>query len=304
MNKRSRADVIVVDDSDDEEAKLEPLQQRPRLVDTRFTQSVPIAHNPAAKKDDGDVIEAYEDDDDQFVTEGEGEDENEESWDSEDENEEGGQAGYEQDEDEHEDEDNDESNYCEDDDAYMPAEVYRPSGTVPSLNPGDITLAPGVYATEVPDNRHKVFGTPLRNVYKLLERLFHFQRLPGQLVWQSTLALTALEWAYIKDVLSSNRLQPTLQNGTRVLTPLPSGQLPGNLHPRDSTGARLKGPFITRNGLPHNKGRQFFSNFENGPHGCFMWADGVYREEAEAQESFNHWAHEEGDAFGMMFGVL
>lgn len=44
-----------------------------------------------------------------------------------------------------------------------------------ALPPGDQPLAANVYARSMPDGRHALLGQPLRNVKKLLERIFHFK---------------------------------------------------------------------------------------------------------------------------------
>lgn len=50
---------------------------------------------------------------------------------------------------------------------------------------------------------------------------------PGQLAWRSDLELRAFEWSYLKGVFAHERLQPLLQRGQRVLTPLPGGWVGG-----------------------------------------------------------------------------
>lgn len=105
----------------------------------------------------------------------------------------------------------------------MPHEhAARAAGSVPQVNPAtDTQISPGVYARQETDSRHCLFGTPLRFVPKLLDRVFHMKQQSRQLLWKSSLELSDHEWSYIKEVLSHERVRPLLQRGERVLKPLP-----------------------------------------------------------------------------------
>ena len=97
----------------------------------------------------------------------------------------------------------------------------QPVGALPDQQPGDQQIAAGVFAREAADGRHLLFGAALANCPKLLRRVLQMQQLPGQLMWRSSLSLTAAEWGYIKRVFAAPAIQPLLQQGRRVLTPLP-----------------------------------------------------------------------------------
>lgn len=53
------------------------------------------------------------------------------------------------------------------------------------------------------------------------------RRIGGQLAWKCDLALVPYEWNYMKDAFAHQRIQPLLQHGQRVLTPLPGGHAVG-----------------------------------------------------------------------------
>eukprot|EP00878_Enallax_costatus_P027241 GHUV01029304.1.p1 GENE.GHUV01029304.1~~GHUV01029304.1.p1 ORF type:complete len:204 (+),score=42.41 GHUV01029304.1:455-1066(+) len=172
----------------------------------------------------------------------------------------------------------------------------RAAGTSPQVNPAtDTEIAPGVYARQEPDGYHCLFGSPLRNIPKMLSKVFQMRQQQGQLLWKSSIALSDWEWRYIKDALGHERIRPLLQTGQRVLKPLPESGFPPRLRPKDSSGGPLRGPHVSRNsGKPWNVGRQYFSSFRSGDFSGFMWADGVGAMEAEAQESFTAYMGDEG----------
>ncbi|KAG1677143.1 hypothetical protein FOA52_000949 [Chlamydomonas sp. UWO 241] len=141
-------------------------------------------------------------------------------------------------------------------------------------------------------------GHPLSRCCKLLEHIFHYKRAaPGHgqaPSWVSSWVLTPEEWAYVKGVLSSDRMEPVLSHGTRVLKPLPRLIAPpGRLSPVATDGRRLRGPSIARGGgHAHNRGRQFFNLPDSQG---FRWDDGVGAFEDEAQASFNQWSDDQSD---------
>eukprot|EP00775_Hariotina_reticulata_P007082 gene7082-7295_t len=162
----------------------------------------------------------------------------------------------------------------------------RATGSVPKALPSDTVVANGVFGRQEKDGRHCLFGAPLGNAPKLLERIFNFRR-PRRdvLLWKSELPLTSFEWRYVTDALGAPRLQPLLQHGQRVKDPLPEN--------KDCEGESLKGPFpSTKTEKPWNRGRLFFSTFKSGADSSFIWADGVKAMEPEAQQSF-------ADEFGL-----
>jgi hypothetical protein len=79
--------------------------------------------------------------------------------------------------------------------------------------------------------------------------------------------------------------------------------IPDCFRPVDSTGRRLTGPRLSRNGKPWNMGRQFFSSFRIGDDSSFVWADGVRAMEPEAQESFREEMLRGGGGFYGLFGL-
>ena len=57
--------------------------------------------------------------------------------------------------------------------------------------------------------------------------------------------------------------------------PAADAVVPRRFHPLNLAGRQLRGPYVTRDDLPHNIGRQFFSTFERWMPGSFLWADGT-----------------------------
>jgi hypothetical protein len=92
-------------------------------------------------------------------------------------------------------------------------------------SPNNLQIVPGVWARRKPDGRHCVFGAPLANAFKLLERIFKLRQEPGKLLWAAQQPLHWDAWAYIVVAIGADRLQPLLQHGHRVLEPLPRAQL-------------------------------------------------------------------------------
>lgn len=163
------------------------------------------------------------------------------------------------------------------------------------------------------DGRVVLEGAALEHISPMLERFMHFRRVPagagpqaagvpaagplaaaGVPSWRSDRALSGAERAFVIMVLEHRREK--LLGGEEVddKEPIPPGAVvPLRFKPRDAEGRVMRGPIKTRqggNGMPHNWGRQFFSNFEEGG---FLWADGTEAFSEEAGERFMGWAVQE-----------
>ncbi|PSC71253.1 subunit of cis-Golgi transport vesicle tethering complex -Sec34p isoform D [Micractinium conductrix] len=143
----------------------------------------------------------------------------------------------------------------------------------------------------------------------MLENILHFHRLPPQQVqqaqqarqaqqaprWRSDRPLSDAEREFVGAVIEHRRERLLHKIDDKV--PIPYGVVvPARFRPRDSAGFALKRPYKTRNGMPHNLGRQFFSNFKSEDESGFVWADGTEAFSAAAGERFLDWAEDTGAA--------
>ncbi|KAL4430192.1 hypothetical protein ABPG77_004974 [Micractinium sp. CCAP 211/92] len=148
-----------------------------------------------------------------------------------------------------------------------------------------------------PDGHVTLEGGALLSIWQQLERIFHFERVSLRITpcWRSSFPLNDREVAFLEELLVHREDKLMVDPGMDDKDPLPSGtQLPARFRPLGSDGVVMRGPYTVRpggNGKPWNYGRQFFSNNDGG----FIWADGTYPFDTEAQGRFRHFAPDHMD---------
>lgn len=142
------------------------------------------------------------------------------------------------------------------------------------------------------DGHATLQGDALEHIWQQLERIFHFERLPAQPEpgWRSSFPLNDREGEFLEALLVHREEKLVLDPGMDDKEPLPPDvQLPARFRPVGGDGVVMRGPYTTRQGgtgKPWNYGRQFFNNNA----GDFIWADGTYPMDQEAQRRFRHFA--------------